>query len=117
MNSKETNEILKEILKWQKFQGREILKKKIREGNLFTDKKYILVYHYSDGDKSSRQISKITGIGYKKVQSLWKEWISLGLAEPSEKYGGGRCKRLFEVKDLGLELPKVKTKVNKNVTK
>lgn len=106
MNNNQTNELLKEILKWQKLQGAEILKKKIKEGGLFSDKKQIIAYHHSDGKKSSRDVAKIANIGYKTIQALWKKWISIGIAEPSEKYKGGQCKRIFELNELGLELPK-----------
>ncbi len=108
------NELLKEILKWQRLQGSGYLKKKVREENLFTDRKHILVYYHSDGIKSSREISKVTGVGYKTVQTLWKKWINTGIAEPTERYGGGQCKRLFELNELGLKLPKSKNKGSQN---
>ena len=105
MNDDETKEILKEILKWQRLQGIEILRKKIREENLFEDKKHISVYYFSDGNNSLRAIQRISGVHFTVVQSLWKKWVDAGIAEPTEKYGGGRCKRLFELNELGLELP------------
>lgn len=108
MNDNETNKLLKEILKWHRLQGIEILKKKIKEENLFTDAKDILVYYYSDGNKSSREIQEMSGVNFQKVTKLWKKWINAEIAEPTEKYGGGRCKRLFELHELGLELPKGK---------
>ena len=103
MNNAETNEILKEILKWQKLQGREILKQRIGDKNLFEDEKDVLAYHYSDG-RSSRDVEKATGVNYKMVQSLWKKWLAAGIAEPTDKYCGGRCKRIFDLSELGLEL-------------
>lgn len=110
MNNNKTNELLKEILKWQKIQGMEILKKKIKEEDLFSNKNQIVAYYHSNGKKSSREIEKITSIGYKKIQELWKKWISAGIAELSEEYKRGRCKRSFELNELGLELPKLKAK-------
>lgn len=106
MNNNDTNEILKEILKWQRLQGSEFLKRRIREEKLFTDKKHVLVYYYTDGNNSSRQIGKMANVSHATVQNLWKLWIGAGIAEPSEKYKGGQCKRLFELNELGLELPK-----------
>lgn len=107
MNNNETNKILNEILKWQKLQGSEILKKKIKEEGLFDDEKNILVYYHSDGEKSIREILKITGFGHATIQALWKKWIAAGIAEPAEKYKG-RCKRIFELHEIGLVLPKSK---------
>lgn len=106
MNNNETNEILKGILKWQRLQGADILKRKMKQENLFTDAKEISVYYNSDGEKSLRDLEKITGVGFATVRALWKKWIEVGIAEPTEKYGGGRCKRLFELSELGLEMPK-----------
>lgn len=92
MNNNQTNKLLKEILKWQRLQGMDILKKKIKEEGLFSDKNQIVAYYHSDGKKSSREIAKITNIGYKTIQALWKKWIYVKIAEPSEKYKGGQCK-------------------------
>lgn len=105
MNNNEINKILREILKWQRLQGIEILKEKIKEQSLFRDAKDILVYYHSDGDKSTRDLANKAGVGHSKVCGLWKKWIDAGIAEPTEKYRGGRCKRLFELNELGLKLP------------
>lgn len=110
MKNEETNEILKQILKWVKLQGIEILRKKIKEEGLFTDKNHILAYYLSDGKNSLRFIEKETGINYQKVKSLWERWLDKGIAETTEQYGGGRCKRKFELDELGLELPKDRKK-------
>ena len=114
MTKEDSNQILKEILKWQKIQGIEILKRRVKENNLFSDNKHILAYHHSDGNKSSRDVGKVASISHGTVQNLWKAWIDSGIAEPSEKYKGGQCRRLFELSDLGLELPKTKKQDNKN---
>jgi len=106
MNNEETNEILKQILKWVKLQGIEGLRMKARDKNLFGDLKDILAYHHSNGEKSSRDLAKIAGVSHGTIQTLWKKWVDAGIAEPTEKYGGGRCKRLFKLDELGLELPK-----------
>lgn len=109
MNDEKTNEVLEDILKWQKLQGREILKAKLKNENLLSNEKEVHVYYHSDGDKSSRDIGRIVNMSYKTVQNLWKRWINSSLAEPTQKYGGGRCKRLFNLNDLGLELTKNKS--------
>lgn len=106
MNDNETVQLLKEILKWEKLRGIEHLKRKVKEENLFTDEKHIVVYYHTDGIKSSREIGKIVKVSYKTVLNLWKQWIAAGIAEPSEKYKGGQCRRIFELNELGLELPK-----------
>ena len=110
MNKNQTNELLKEILKWQRLQGVEYLKRKVDNEELFTDKKHILVYYYSNGSRSSREIGKLAGVSFATVRNLWKKWIVAGIVEPTEKYKGGQHRRLFELYELGLKLPKIKTK-------
>ena len=105
MDNDETNRILREILRWQRFQATEMLRNRIKEENLFADKKYVLVYYHSDGERSTRDIQKESGVSHNTVALLWKKWVDAGIAEPTEKYGGGRCKRVFELNELGLELP------------
>ena len=106
MNDGETNKILKEILKWERLIGTEILRKKVKEEkDLFADPKAIVIYNHSDGDKSTRELAKMGGVTHTTVQALWKKWIDAGIAESTEKYGGGRCRRIFELNELGLELP------------
>lgn len=108
MNNNETKELPKEILKWQKVIGSEYLKRKVRDERLFTEEKHIVAYDLSDGTKSSRDIGRIAGLSHVAIQNLWKQWIEAGIAEPSQKYKGGQCKRLFELNDFGVQLPKDK---------
>ena len=106
MRNNETVKLLKEILKWERLRGLEHLKSKVKEENLFTEEKYIVVYHHTDGIKSSREIGKSANVSHVTVQNLWKQWVAAGIAEPAEKYKGGQCRRIFELSELGLELPK-----------
>jgi len=101
--NEKTNELLEEILKWQKLQGKTILKNRMKEEKLFTNKSEESAYLHSDGTKNSREVSKLTGLSHTKIQALWKQWINVGIAEPSEKYKGGQCKTLFSLTELGIE--------------
>lgn len=103
MTEGELAPLLEEMIKWQRLQGITILKEIAKKNNLFSDESEIKVYLNSDGERSSRDLEKISGVNYKKVQSMWKQWIELGIAEPTEKYGGGRCKKIFELKDFGIK--------------
>lgn len=108
MNNNETKELLREILKWIKLVGSEYLKRKVQEEKLFVDEKHMLAYYHTDGTKSSREVGKIAGLSHGAVWNLWKKWIEVGIAEPSEKYKGGQCKKLFELAELGFQLSKDK---------
>lgn len=98
--------ILTEILKWHRFQGQEILRRKVKELNLLVEEKDILVYYHSDGEKSTRELGKLVGISHMTVQSLWKKWMDAGIVVQTKKYGGGRCRRLFSLEEMGVSLPK-----------
>lgn len=71
------------------------------------DDKDIIIYYHSDGNKSSRDLAKIVGVSHKTVQLLWRKWIGSGIAESTLKYKGGRCRKLFDLGELGLKLPKI----------
>lgn len=105
MSNNETNDLLREILKWQRIIGLEYLKKKVEEEKLFKDKRHITVYYHSDGSKSSREIGKIVGFEHKTITKLWKQWSKVGIVELSKKYRGNQGKRLFELHELDIEQP------------
>lgn len=100
MSNNETNNLLREILKWQRITALESLKKKVEEEKLFKDNRYITAYYHSDGLKSSREIGRIAGFDHKTITKLWKQWSKAGIAELCT---GNRGKRLFELHELDIE--------------
>jgi hypothetical protein len=98
--------LLEQILRWTKI-GAVQLKSTLREA-LQTDEAK-LVYEYSDGEKSSRDVSKLTNVSHATVQNYWRKWATLGVVEAVEKYKGGRFKRLCSLQELGIALPSLKS--------
>ena len=98
-------ELLKEILKWTKFQGMMKVKEVLLE-TLKKDEEKI-VYQNSDG-RDSRDIAKIAGISHQTVVNYWKRWATLGIVESIKVRGGIRYKKSFSLLDFGIEIPKVK---------
>jgi hypothetical protein len=94
---------LKEQLKWTRFIGVRQLKAVFDEMINKDDEK--LVYELSDGEKSTRDIERLTNVGRTTVARLWDKWYKMGLMERSEKYGGGRMKHSFSLADAGIEVP------------
>jgi hypothetical protein len=94
---------LSEQLKWIRLAGMSQLRTVI-EQNLKTDDEK-LVYELSDGEKSTRDIEKITRVGRTKIGILWKKWYNLGLMERSVEYEGKRMSRSFSLHDVGIEVP------------
>lgn len=104
-DDKETKDILKDILKWTRFEGMEKFRT-VFDTALNTDSKKI-VYEFSDG-RSSPEIEQITGIDDSTIRDYWKEWAFLGLVELHPEYKK-RYRRVFSLKEFGIEIPKVKT--------
>jgi Fic family protein len=98
-------ELLKEVLKWTKFQGMMKVKEVLLE-TLKKDEEKI-VYQNSDG-RDSRDIAKIAGISHQTVVNYWKRWANVGIVEPIKVRGGIRYKKSFSLLDFGIEIPKVK---------
>ena len=96
--------VLKEILKWTKFQAwrkvKELLLSELK------DEKMKIIYHSSDG-KSTREIEKITGVGHSTIHNYWKRWSKVPIVEPIIVKGKVRYKKMFELEDFGIEVTKL----------
>ena len=102
-------EILREILKWMKFAGaREV--RNILSTALDTEQKR-LIYHLSDGQKGSVEISKVVNVGDSTVRRYWVSWARQGIMESLRVRGGERYKKSFELEDFGIEVPPIKTQM------
>ncbi len=100
--SAEAIPLLKEILRWVKIGAiplREILLQELR-----TDQDR-LVYEFSDGGNSTRDVEKETGVDHVTVARLWKRWADVGIVEPSDKYQG-RYRRVCSLRELAIRVPK-----------
>lgn len=96
-----------EQLRWTKLSGMAQLKS-IFEQNLKDDSEK-LVYELSDGERSIRDIEKITNVSRTKVATLWKKWFNIGIMEKSIKYEGKRMQRSFSLADVGMDIPRMPT--------
>ncbi len=94
--NEDTNNILAEILKWQKLQGINLLRTLLPE--LLNNDKKINVYEMTDGKNTIREIRTKTGISFGAISKWWNEWYSYGVLEKNnEKY-----KKLISLQELGL---------------
>jgi hypothetical protein len=98
----EQTEILREILKWQRFAGfREV--KSVLESILNTPEKK-LAYQLSDGTRGTREVIQQSGLK-SDISKMWKEWRKQGLGETVSVQRGERFKRSFNLEDFGIEFP------------
>jgi len=99
--------VLKEILKWTKFQAWSRVKETLLAE--LQDKRSVLTYHLSNG-KSSREIAKKVGITHPTVLNYWKKWSRIPIVEPIVVKGKVRYRKMFELEDFGIEIPDIPKK-------
>lgn len=106
-DNEDIKNILKEILKWTKFEGMQKVKQ-VLEATLDNDTKK-LIYESSDGI-SSPKIAEIAEVTPPTVRDYWKEWAVLGIVETHPDYKR-RYQKIFSLKEVGIEVVGVKGSV------
>lgn len=99
----EMKDILREILRWTKFQGMQKVKQMLE--NTLDNNTKKLIYELSDG-RSSPAIARIAGVSSHTVRDYWKDWFVLGIVEVHPDYKK-RCHRVFSLKEVGVEVPQL----------
>ena len=107
-DDQEIKDILREILKWTKFEGMQKVKQ-VLEASLDNDVKK-LIYELSDG-KSSPEIARIAEVDQSTVRDYWKKWAVPGIVEIHPNYKK-RYRRLFSLSEVGIEVPEVEERVD-----
>lgn len=95
MNENEI-EIWKEILKWEKFQGIQELRRILPE--LLDTKEKQILYELTDGKNGVKEIRKKVKIAAGTISKLWNIWHANGILEK----GGQKYKKLISLKEIGL---------------
>ena len=94
---------LDQLLKWTRFAGMQQLRN-ILTHNLTNDMQ-MLIYEYSDGKKSTREVAELVGVkSNQTVANYWKKWSSLGIVEQSTEYQG-RFQRICSLAEVSLTIP------------
>ncbi|MCW3986455.1 MAG: hypothetical protein NWE91_08650 [Candidatus Bathyarchaeota archaeon] len=94
---------LDRLLKWTKFAGVQQLRTNLTQ-NLTTDTE-MLIYELSDGERTTREIARLAGVGSNAtIVNYWKKWSKVGIVEPSEKRRG-RYQRICSLEEVGLTVP------------
>jgi hypothetical protein len=94
---------MEQLLKWMKISGQQQLRVILNQ-NLTTDKE-MLVYELSDGERGTRELAKLTGLGSNATIAVyWRKWSKIGIVEPSPKYKG-RFQRICSLEEVGLTIP------------
>jgi len=107
-----TVELFQELVKWTKVTSISQVRKLLLE--LLTTPEEKNAYQISDGEKTSREIAKLSNLGKTKVQTMWKAWINAGIADPISVKGGVRAKKNFSLDEFGIEIPAIKVKKSRD---
>src|SRR2546426_7392324 len=99
----ETNDLLRQILRWVRFQSLEKARQLIEE-EVAQDSKRILVFELTDGTKGRPEIFKISKVPSSTIQTWWDRWYRVGLLEPSPKRKG-MVRKVCGLEDVGLSVP------------
>ena len=94
---------LGQLLKWARFAGMQQLRDILAEN--LDDDTLMLIYEYSDGERSTREIAKLVGVkSNRTVSNYWTKWRALSIVEPSPKREG-RFQRICSLEAVGLTVP------------
>ena len=109
----EETELLREILKWIKFEGMQRVKGVLTDVLQKDTEK--IIYQFSNG-QSSGDIAKLAGVSHQTVVNYWKRWSTLGIVEAERARGGTRYRRIFSLEDFGIEVPQPREEISKEET-
>lgn len=111
MNNDETNKILKDILKWQRLQGMQILRDLLPKSLDTPDKES--VYEMTDGENRIKDIQKKIKIATGTVHAWWNLWLAQGIITKE----GTKYRKLISLKELGIEIKTLKKQKEKESDK
>lgn len=101
--NKKILEVCKEILTWQKIAYDGQVKPLL--DTILDEPRKIVAYHISDGENTTRIISKKVGAGTGSISRWWTTWINRGIAVPIPKGAGMRAKKFFNLEDYNIAIP------------
>jgi len=97
---------LRELVTWTRVIGYPTIKQTL-ETILDSDEKR-LVYHLTDGQRSIKEIQRLTGVNVRYISEWGQEWDRMGIAGPSRVSSiRKRRQRAFDLADFGFEIPEV----------
>lgn len=92
-----------QLIKWSRFSGLQQLRNVLTQ--FLTTDKELLIFEFSDGERTTREIAKLVNIGSNStIAAYWKKWSKLGIVEPSMKRKG-RFQRFCSLEEVGLTIP------------
>ncbi len=92
------DDLIKELLMWQKLSGIRLLKELLP--NILDEEKKQQVYELTNGENSQAFISSKTKVATGTISNWWNKWEANGILGKS----GGRYKHIVSLKNLDLNI-------------
>ena len=111
LSEKQFNEmisLLKELVKWTKFQAWGKVKDVLI--SVLNDDEKKKIYHLSNGELSSRNIADKVSTSRSTIIKYWNDWAKLNIVDPISVQRGNRYKKMFNLEDFGITIPKISQK-------
>ena len=101
-------ELLQELVKWTKFQAWGKVKDVLL--SVLDDDEKKKIYNLSNGELSSRIIAEKVSTSRSTIIKNWNNWAKLNIVEPISVQRGNRYKKMFNLEDFGITIPKISQK-------
>lgn len=98
--------LLQELAKWVKVTSHPQVGKILSEQVQSSAQK--IVFKNSDGKKTTKELSELSGTDPADISRDWKQWTRAGITEQVPAQGGSRGRSLFSLEEFGIEVPKSK---------
>ena len=98
-------ELLQELVKWTKFQAWGKVKDVLF--SVLDDDEKKKIYNLSNGELSSRIIAEKVSTSRSTIIKYWNSWAKLNIVEPISVQRGNRYKKMFNLEDFGITIPKI----------
>jgi len=96
---------LKEIHKWIKFSGWTNVKGILLD--TLDEPEKLVAYSLTTGENGLDFIAGKIGKSRKVIQNYWASWQKIGIVESISVRGGSRARALFDLGELGIEIPEI----------
>jgi len=101
LNDERVLQKLEEIAQWLKLQNRSLVKALLEE--VLDSDRDKLIYHLSDGERSSTDIAREVGVSQPTVSNLWRRWRRLGIVLERPDIPG-RVRKLCGLEELDIDV-------------
>ena len=105
-------ELVQELVKWIRVTSIPQVKKLLVE--VLQKDEHKIAYHRSDGEQTREAIGGQVNVSGQAISNWWKKWERNGIVEILSVQGGTRGRKLFNLKDFDIQVPKLSLEESPN---